>query len=509
MKSERILKSRIKQWKLGKKNTEREMQAAVKIAIDIDPSQWLEGEPTFRIRHRVVPFQEVRRYYHRKGINDPIRWLKDLPLGSYKPSPDVKLIHWDASDSASGDESMGSTDSTSSAAEESLSRGPTVVATSSINEPSRARTSFENLQIMRVLSPPPQFNLNKKLISYAGSYCTYFMESPQALRHNEPPVHMNTIHGRFGNQMQDGIFYTLQMDDLAFTRFKSAFEMVPVLLQEERPFALAQVFAIICELAAVSQLSSIIQCRPDERFYLGRMLQSLVQNLSDMANITPDASHPLRIIFATLEASENALDSVIRLMHKMLDCFSQATNKSWTGLYLRERYCDCLFHAGIAGERQASRLQLLSEQEAFYGKTRSNVLWTLTNVADDYLENYQIARADAAYHDAAERADLDLGGFAKAKIRFAAFEGLAKVAIVTSRLDGAAASWKHSASGFAPGLQTPVDLKVQRLNEAVTYLDQAEIKAQSWFDPSSRRIARVRYARQTVPEEIAELQRLM
>lgn len=112
-----------------------------------------------------------------------------------------------------------------------------------------------------------------------------------------------------------------------------------------------------------------------------------------------------------------------------------------------------------------------------------------------------------AFKEAIERADYGLGGYAKAKIRFEAFEGLARVAIVRSKVEEASATWKHSASGFTVGLRPPVDLRIHGLTEALSNLNLAEREALSRADFSSRRLARVRLTQGTVQKKIDDLRR--
>ena len=130
--------------------------------------------------------------------------------------------------------------------------------------------------------------------------------------------------------------------------------------------------------------------------------------------------------------TDQILEQSLRIMQNMVDIFEQAQLQRpdlprWMLLYIKERYCDCLYHAGADGTRQILRAQLLEEQGRYYGKTKSNVLWTQTNVADDYLLNYRPSEAEELFSDALQKAEL-LDAFARAKIGYAALEGLAKTA---------------------------------------------------------------------------------
>ncbi len=101
----------------------------------------------------------------------------------------------------------------------------------------------------------------------------------------------------------------------------------------------------------------------------------------------------------------------------------------WKTLYVKERHCDALYHAGRYGEAAIRRAQLLRLQESRYGPFARNVLWTSLNVADDHLIHGQLLEAEKRFSLIAQQSEQH-SGYNRAKSRIVALEGLAKVAYV-------------------------------------------------------------------------------
>ena len=273
--------------------------------------------------------------------------------------------------------------------------------------------------------------------------------------------------------------------------------------------AFAQVFTILCELAVASQQPPMAQPEVEINPSFLKGVNTLTLNhLLSLARIYLQDAHSLRQYLEILQQSEGIQRSLVESMHKMVD-ISMPGQNDWTGLYLLERYCDCLYHVGISGERQTQHVRLLQPQKSKYGKTRDNVLWTRTNVADDHLEKFEFKKAEECYSEALQRADYGLRGYAKVKIRLAAFEGLARVAMVRSQLQSASAAWRHSASSFNISLQQSSSRRFDGLTEALEYLNLARSEASKRFYFSSRRLARVLLSQEVVQEEIHRLRMRM
>jgi hypothetical protein len=479
------------------------MRTAVKLAIEYrlqNPDEWDEKEVTFQIRHRTVEFKEVRRYFRRKNILDPFIWFLSLPPESYLASEHVQLI-------PRGEFILPSTDHTHHSPQTITSEAEQDDQESQSYNMQMGFPSPTHSPIPRVLSPPTRFRIQEELIWSAGVYCAHFVESASHASLREPAVHMDTLHGRYGAKMQEGIFCASQKDFIqASKRFDSAYELLQDIFRAQSPMAFAQIFTILCELTAKSQRASTSQLTREQSEFLSKINSMTFKLLSDLASVVLHNTHPLIKYLEALQKSEDLLESLVESVHKMADVFIQ-DQTAWKGLYLLERYCDCLYYSGISGERQAQRARLLQLQEARYGKTRGNVLWTLTNVADDYLENCDFKKAEVAYRDAIERADYGLGGYAKAKIRFAAFEGLARIASARGKALEDIANHRQSGLGFTFGLQPHTSsLRLNGLREALSCLRLAEDEALTRADFSERRLAIVRLSQNAVQEKIREIE---
>ncbi|KAK6078904.1 hypothetical protein SCUP515_04343 [Seiridium cupressi] len=170
---------------------------------------------------------------------------------------------------------------------------------------------------------------------------------------------------------------------------------------------------------------------------LSPVLSSLLKYFAEAAEVFLPRNHPISGMFSRLYSllrhshAENVLAYSLRATEVLLNIFNNHhiktldTTSYWKLLYLKERYCDSLYHA--QGSPDALRRQLLEEQERFYSPTSSNVLWTLTNVADDSLRGDRLSEAEMLYETALMRAESH-APYSRAKTRFAALEGLARVA---------------------------------------------------------------------------------
>lgn len=142
------------------------------------------------------------------------------------------------------------------------------------------------------------------------------------------------------------------------------------------------------------------------------------------------------------------------------------------------------------------RRELLEEQSQFYTPTAPNVLWTLTNVADDALQNGRLGEAQTLYETAIVNAESHVR-YSRAKTRFAALEGLAKVAIhritrIDKRMGG-------QDTGAKDGSHTElIKARDELLDKADYLLGQAYEEAQV-FGVRNRRALRVKTQRDCLP----------
>ena len=136
---------------------------------------------------------------------------------------------------------------------------------------------------------------------------------------------------------------------------------------------------------------------------------------------------------------------------------------------------------GIDGERRDTRQALYSAQAQCYGPKARNILYTLTNVADDLRQQGRLRESDEKYQKALRGADAHKG-YDRAKIRFAALEGLGDSWMELAGSRG----W--SSHGWEVGRHV---LDRSALQTATHYLDLAESEGLTWFDGSSYGVLRV------------------
>lgn len=375
------------------------------------------------LNNRQFTVGKVKSYYRRKGIYNPIAELVSQPSNRSDPSLSCTSTTMSQSDSP-----------------RTMSGTLTSNTVSSSWTPSRlSPTSIEQL----VHSPSSPFRDLRWLLSLSRSYCDIYLGSTASALQIEHRTHRDTIYGQFGHLMQDGIAAILRHDgaapghgqlESAFQHFNSAFEKLTQLIRDQHPMSIALVFSVMSELAARAQSA----CAQSTVALLSRVFSMLVNQISDLTTRLYQADSPLRNMFSTLSGGmgmSETIEYLLRVMALMVDTFrdhfAEASDASyWKILYLKERYCDCLYHAKKPGE--SLRLELLHEQEQFYTPTAPNVLWTLTNVADDNLRNGKLDEAEQLYKAASARAEFH-GHYSKAKTRFAAKEGLATVASEQAR----------------------------------------------------------------------------
>ena len=493
-----MLNNKIKLWKLGKKNTEAEMRTAIYVLAQIgyNGRNRPAGELSFSIREREVPFDEIMRYYHRKDILDPFEWLVAQPAG-FQLVPDVVLLPPLNAGLPSDFEVTDALDDLSDDAPSSQSRSSGVSDnTTQTSSGQRDLSIVPSDSLGSVLQSPKQYRNVEQLVNIAKSYCREYLHSPRAQADDEPAVHHFTVHGQFGHKIQDGIAAVLYQGDLRQSRvhLRSASSLLPTLLQRCHPMGLAQLFAVLCEMVTRAAAPRTTLLEIQKQKWLHNLLKWFVQHISKISAEHLGSGHPVREMFKVLDSTGQTADLVLAVMHSMVDSFADAElpisdASYWKLLYLQERYCDCLYHSGTAGEGQARRAQLLEEQQDYYGKTKGNVLWTLTNVADDHLHNHQPGDAEKLFKDALGRAD-SLEHYGRAKTRFAALEGLAKTAQWRARNSLAHDRPDRSASSSAI-TESPVNRRVALLLEADSFCNEAEREASQWFGSDSRRTVQI------------------
>ncbi|ETI20198.1 hypothetical protein G647_08232 [Cladophialophora carrionii CBS 160.54] len=285
----------------------------------------------------------------------------------------------------------------------------------------------------------------------------------------EPAIHALTTHAIFASKMQDGIsaLANLALTESstkavprskkrdpaatkALTSFRNGFQLLEEILINHNPMSLALVFGVICELAShttnprlqvmgvhvlLSQLLSYIHERSGAllgpEYPLTTFFGLLLQEYQRPSASTTPGSPPLAD--SILKSLEMAIIQM-QLSSSQLPGAApeEATSSDWRALYLRERLCDALYHSGSSFEipRASMRKSLLHDQEAKYGPTARNVLWTLTNVADDCLASGDVEAAVEHFEETLRRAKTLSDVYGREKTSFAALEGLGRCYVV-------------------------------------------------------------------------------
>ena len=496
------------------------MRSALHLLVlsGFDGRDWPNGEPMFIIRGRRVSFGQIRTYYRRKNIYKLFEWHLALLAQSsteFQLDPDVILLPPPAHTSISDPEIIANPILTTFLEHTTLESAEHIAEEISNNssESWSDRSSSLDEDVPRTIASPKPFRQTERLISLATSYCSYYLNLSQIRIDLEPTVHLETDHGRFGHEVQDGVATILYHSNYAkaMALFDRAFGRLKDILKSDHPMGLAQVLAVTCELASRVATTGADAFEQEKRTVLQRVLDQLLDYTAKLAAMvmTQTQTHPVKAIFAQLTKVEQIRDQVLAFMQRMVELFAQ-TNLTgqdkplWKLLYLKERYCDCLYHAGADGTRQVVRSQLLTQQEEFYGKLKSNVLWTLTNVGDDHLYSNRPLKAEGVFLDALCRAE-SLGGYAKAKIRFAALEGLAKTACWNAHTLPARASLDWCATRSVKLREPPAEMTLYLLQRADIYCSQAEAEAAAWFGAENRRQARISRRRSEIDDEVQML----
>ena len=482
-----------------------------------DHARWLGVAPRWRIRGQIVSYKELCRYFRRKRISDPLRWVDEHAGDNFIASEDVELLTPESSSNSENDspDILGTEGRIANplwpAKEQQTSSFTPLPCPSllqdGVPESTNAGNDIQELLGMddfasgliwpveqgrliqsgapHMSSTPQKYTLpfcaplyRHNNIAYPTqyqhldtltwsmrAYCISYLDSPRSATHNEPAVHKDTVHAIFAQHIQDGVALLLtDQGAQAFPRLDKAFTLIRPILANDNPMSLALILSLLCELDT-------------HRFH--PLTNKLCRHIRDMATTTSSSpNHPLATIFhilahGTLETS-NLVLAALRLAAAHLARFPAST--PWKSLYVRERLCDALYHAGVDSERLSLRTQLLHDQEALYGPCARNTLWTLTNVADDLLRRGEGDAARRRYEEVLGRSEA-LVGFGKAKTRFAGLEGVARCVEV---LNGGEGDEMEGLGWWG------------RVWEALEFYERAEEEARAWFEVGSRRTARVR-----------------
>jgi hypothetical protein len=472
--SERMIKTRIKEWKLDKKHKEIDMRTAVALLANDRSRSWSTYSPRFRIRGRIVTYPEVLQYFRRKKINDPVAWIRSNRNDGFVASPEVKLLSPESVDDADNPPSPEEAESpadTSTAIVPASRPPPTDFQSRQqlINTPKTWDQSLVGSSIIH----PAQHLAGDKAIWIMRDYCASYLESPRALTHREPQLHRLTTHAYFAHRMQNGIFSFLKGETIpAIANFEGAFNLTREIFRNDHPMSIAMLMSVICELKKNNLQTIVLQ---------------LVTHIRAVISMLHPEPHALTHLFSILEtAGPDAANLAICAIRKALGFLSSHDHLDWKTLYLKERLCDCLYYMGERGEGADTRIVLLQEQEQKYGIYARNVLWTLTNVADDHLKRGEPWKAEKRFRDVLERSEK-LEGYERANSRFKALEGLANTALVAAESVAAEGIMNNPAASQKDVWRKHQDF----LLETVRLYDEAEGEAETWFEQDSPRRVRV------------------
>lgn len=429
----RMVRARITQWNLHRNHQLRDMAAALRL-LDLDPDLWPSPEPRFLIRGRPVTLKEIVHFFRRKGIREPILWAHSTAVDSNESQQShVTLLN----------------DEEGSAGEN----------THWYEQPMQSSsTEAPVMQTYHLMKHP--LTLDEKAVANLQDYCSAYIKH-RHMGHQEPQVHQYTLHGQFGERMRDGLAHMMRNSADAFPNFCRGFDLVRNLLSDCHPMALGQYLAVVCILAT-HQAHSI--------------LLSLLRYASMMASTLGVYSSVAEFLTA-MRSSPDVLGTAILCLRAAVGVFAEQESISWQKFYIQERLCDCLYYGHAYTEGSTYRTGLFLEQETLYGTFARNVLFTLTNVASDYMHGGDINSAQVKYTLALRRAET-LAGLGRAKIRFAALEGLAHCERVLFEKK------RQGSPGVVEGLP------ILHLQNASRYIREALCEAQTWFEQSSRRTMR-------------------
>ncbi|EXJ83274.1 hypothetical protein A1O1_06893 [Capronia coronata CBS 617.96] len=456
------------------------------------------GRPvSFLIRGEEISHAEFLRYFRRKKINDPVKWVKENTTEDSGSDEDIKLLGAVTPESASAGNAVHDVhdivDLDQAEVETNPGRGQPVQEAADVVDETQW-DAFQEAPSTSTLTPilfrPQAFQALEHSNYSMATYITSYTSSPRSLTHVEPAVHAYTVHAVFASKMADGMALLVRLprqtsktmsqssseqckennDQLqaqtaaqAFDNFQHAFELVRTILSNDHPMSLALMLSTVCELVSHANMrtsnSHEADQQPGNLFWT--MTAQLLQYTRDMASLVLGSGHALTTFFALLAQQSSFLSQSLHLSHSsnngngngrlqsemqsnltnlIVTALRVATvqyisttpssggaNQDWKTMYLRERFCDSLYHSGspFAPERVQQRRLLLDDQERFYGLSARNVLYTLTNVADDALVDGDIEAAIGHFQEVLSRAET-LTDYGRAKTRFAALEGLGK-----------------------------------------------------------------------------------
>jgi hypothetical protein len=466
-----MVKTRLLNWNLHKKLHLPELRTALKMLSPERP-QWPSQEPQFRIHRRLVGLDDILRSFGRKGILNPFEWTRTTSDEDYEHSSNVELLTVFTPTNSEKElegASQTSSDSTSTMPHSSIP----VAFTSPVADDGRETLLYGYPEVPITVNWPLQdpdiYIHTATAVQQVQLYCSRYMTSVGSLVHQEPDVHHLTCHARFLDRMDEGISLIGRgHTKLAFDKFDNGFELLKSMLMDLHPMAIATFLLLLAKLT-INKITPVSA--------------ELLRHSHKLANAMSSVPHHLVELLRSISESGELLEMPLLCLHAASDVLEASAAMHWKTLYVKERHCDALYHAQMYGEAATRRAQLLKLQEARYGPSARNVLWTSLNVADDHLIHGQLEGAEERFLQVLQQSEQH-SDYHRAKSRVVALEGLAKVALfraskqLNARLDSAVA------------LQS-LDSAFQLLQRALKLVYEALELAQAWFESASRRIKRL------------------
>lgn len=232
--SVRQLRERTQNWGFSKKRKLPEMVTALKLVVNSGIDLSNPDQINLQVRGRKITLENVLQYFQRSRHKDEyLEWIQ-TPTPGFFMSPDVKLLPRSPTNHGSIIQcSNGSTNQEKSPSEpkptlSDSSRSSAVFHTTLFPEAGDSTLvpspdSQDQPSIQHGL--PGEFRVTEQTVTLAAAYCLNYFASTQSLLDAEPPYHHRTVHGIFGSQMQDGIFYTLHGTSPPWQSFNKALSL--------------------------------------------------------------------------------------------------------------------------------------------------------------------------------------------------------------------------------------------------------------------------------------------
>lgn len=475
LRSNRMVKTRLGQWKLNKRSHCSKRRATSK-TLGPDPRLLPSENSQLSLQDSAMTYEESLGSPRRHGICGPLQPFLGIP-----DNDTARDAHTNLRTAADNPGDVGSNDDHVSRdnhrgfevakVQESRDWSPPQLKRDSA--PGRTGFGRQSLQgaSLQHIRDPDAFSQIARAVDRTRLFCWSYLAQCGTLADAEPAIHHHTNHARFQDQIHAGLaLFPKAMQgqvslNIPFHHFGLACGLLKEVFADVHPMAVALYLDVLCQLRA-QKVGSVAAELLRHTIALAASTPTILPSLFELLKIMQEPDGLVELPLACLRAAINAFQD-----------FEDSSVHQWKTLYLQERHCDALYHAGMYGEGAAKRVQLLEAQEAFYGRSARNVIWTLSNVADDHLRRGDLDAAEQSFSNVLDRSRVQ-HGFNQAKTSVVAHEGLAKVYL--ARANDAQATARPQAVG-----------------KAFEHSRQALELAQTWFE-SKRRIDRVRHLRNEI-----------